>query len=454
MRTIQEDRTSMWVTEALADYISSLRPEDVTASALEMAKRCILDLMGAAAAGFGTAAACAVRNAVPRIFAGGSAAVWFSDLRLQGAASAMINSAAASALDLDDGHRAAGGHPGASVIPAAVAVAEEVGASAEDLLTAVVIGYEVGIRVAAARDFAALDTLSTGRWCAYGAAAAGGYLRKMPPRRLAQALAVAGVQAPGLSASGYSSIMGNSVKEGIPWSTLTGLVALDLADQGFSGPTDILDHPSYYAPEKVLASLGSGFAIEKVYFKPYSCCRWSHSALDALLGLVAEHHINPRDINKVEVHTFSRALRLNNSVDPDSLEGAQYSIPFVLAVAVLRGEKGLLPMPAEDLGKPDLVAFAQNVELHVDPQLDSVFPAQAPARVILRTGRGDYERLVMDALGDPDNPLDLPGLESKFRTLSSRFMSSEQQEEMIKAIAQMEKRGCESFLSLLRKWRA
>jgi 2-methylcitrate dehydratase PrpD len=441
----------MWVTEAFADYIAGLSPEDVAPSALEMAKRCILDLTGAAAAGFETAAACAVRNAVPRIFAGGSAAVWFSDLRLQGAASAMINSATASALDLDDGHRAAGGHPGASVIPAAVAVAEEVGANAEDLLASIVIGYEVAIRVAAARDFGSLDTLSTGRWCAYGAAAAGGYLRRMPPGRLAQALAIAGVQAPGLSASGYSSIMGNHVKEGIPWSTLTGLVALDLADQGFSGPTDILDHSSYYDREKILAGLNAGFAIEQVYFKPYSCCRWAHSAIDALLGIMAEHHLGPAEIAGIEVHTFSRALRLNNYANPTSLEAAQYSIPFALAAAALRGKRALLPLSAECLGQSDLIDFAQKVELHVDPELDRAFPEKAAARVIFRTRRGDYERLVMDALGDPANPLDPSGLESKFRTLTSGFMSSEQQEKMIAAIAQMEQRGCKSFLSLLRE---
>jgi 2-methylcitrate dehydratase PrpD len=441
----------MWVIEALAEYISSLRPEDVTPSALEMAKRCVLDLMGAAMAGSETAAACAVRNAVPRIFAGGPAAVWFRGLRLQGAASAMINSAAASALDLDDGHRAAGGHPGASVIPAAVAVAEEVEASAEELLAAIVTGYEVGIRVAAARNFAILDTLSTGRWCSYGAAAAGGFLRKIAPKRLAQALAIAGVQAPGLSAAGYSSVMGNSVKEGIPWSTLTGLVALDLADQGFTGPMDILDHPSYYDRKEILANLGSTFAIEKVYFKPYSCCRWSHSAIDALLQLMAVHHIGPGEITRVEVHTFSRALRLNNSVNPDSLEGAQYSVPFVLAVAGLCGEQALLPMPAECLGQPDLVAFAKNVELHVDPELDRAFPGKTPARVILRTRSGDYERLVMDALGDSANPLDLPGLESKFRTLTRAVLPPQKQEGMIAAVRNFERGGYVHFLECLSK---
>jgi 2-methylcitrate dehydratase PrpD len=245
--------------------------------------------------------------------------------------------------------------------------------------------------------------------------------------------------------------MGNHVKEGIPWSTLTGLVALDLADQGFTGPTDILDHPSYYDREKILAGLNAGYAIEQVYFKPYSCCRWSHSAIDALLGLMAEHNLSPTEIAGIEVHTFSRALRLNNYANPASLEAAQYSVPFVLAVAALRGKGALLPLSSECLGQPDLVDIAEKVELHTDPELDLAFPAKAPARVVLRTRRGDYEKSVMDALGDPANPLGLSGLESKFRSVTRTFMSSQEQYEVISAIKELETSGYAHFLQHLAK---
>jgi 2-methylcitrate dehydratase PrpD len=241
------------------------------------------------------------------------------------------------------------------------------------------------------------------------------------------------------------------VKEGIPWSTFTGLLALDLADQGLTGPTDILDHPSYYDRDKIVEGLGKGFAIEKVYFKPYSCCRWSHSALDALLQLMVEHGIGVGEIHKVDVHTFSRALRLNNAVAPESLEAAQYSVPFSLAVAALDGERALLPMQPQCLGRPELISFARKVELHVDPDLDRVFPGKAAARVVLQTGRGNYEKLVVDALGDPANPLDLPSLERKFRTLSQAMMSHQEQDEMIETITHLDTWGYRRFLELLRK---
>ena len=145
----------------------------------------------------------------------------------------------------------------------------------------------------AARDFSRLDTLSTGRWCAYGVAAAAGLLVRDTPQVLAMAFSIAGALSPGLSAAGYSALMGNQVKEGIPWAVMTGLTALELARQGLTGPLDILDHPDYFDADAITAGLGAGSALTAVYFKPYACCRWIHAAIDALLELVAGGAIEP-----------------------------------------------------------------------------------------------------------------------------------------------------------------
>lgn len=441
----------MKTTEILAETVLALRPRDIPPAAAAMVKRCILDLIGAAAAGFTSEAARAARTAGARSSPGGSLPVWFTELRFYTAWAAMANSQAASALDLDDGHRAAGGHPGASIIPAAFAVAEETGATAEELVASIVAGYEVAVRIAAARDFSRLDTFSTGRWCSYGTAAAGGVLRRLPPGRLAEALSIAGVLAPGLSASGYSSVMGNHVKEGIPWSTFLGLTALDLAREGFTGPTDLLDHPSYYDSGKILEGIGKTYAIEGVYFKPYSCCRWIHSALDALSALMHEHGIKAREIRKVRVSTFERVQRLNNQCNPDSPEGAQYSLPFSLAVAAVRGGRALLPMNPGLLGDPEVVALAEKVEIEVDAQLDRAFPARVPARVAIGTARGEFQRLVETPLGDPANPMDFDELQAKFRTLTAGTLTTEGQDEMISAVSCLETGGFPRLLELLRE---
>jgi 2-methylcitrate dehydratase PrpD len=408
----------MDTTEKLAEAALAFQTGDLTRTTGKAIQRCILDLIGAAIAGHRAASARALRRMALQSFGSGQGGVWFTGDRLPPAAAAMVNAAAASALDLDDGHRGAAGHPGAAVIPAVFAVAPILESSTPEILAAIAVGYEVGCQVAAARDIDRLPTLSTGRWAPYGVAAAVGRLHGVPKSLLAQALAIAGVQAPDLAASGYSRVMGNHVKEGIPWAVLLGISAVALAREGFTGPLDILDHPDWFDARRILAGKDFGRAVESVYFKPYSSCRWSHAALDALLAILAEHHPDPSAIERITVDTFARALRLNNETDPDTIEGAQYSIPFCLAVAALHGAEALLPLSWTSLHDPRSVALARRVVLTVDPALDALFPAQTPARVAVETGGRRIEKTVLTPRGDPANPLDDAALEAKFRRLA------------------------------------
>ncbi|MBU1698423.1 MAG: MmgE/PrpD family protein, partial [Proteobacteria bacterium] len=328
-------KSSGFTTGILAEFISSLSPDMIPATAFETAKKCIIDIAAASLAGFKMVSSKAAKDMAKDLFSTGTSSVWFSGESLNAPGAAYVNSSFASALDLDDGHRKAMGHPGAAIIPAALAVAEEINASGIDFLTAVVIGYEIAVRVASARDHEKLDTLSSGKWCPYGVVAAGGWLYKLSPHKLAQAISIAGVQAPELSASGYSKIMGNNVKEGIPWSTVTGLSALMLARNNYSGPLDILDHPGFYDSKKIISGFGKNYAIENVYFKPYACCRWIHSAIDALLILMDIHDLKQEQISGIDVFLFKRALMLTNQTCPETLEGAQYSVQYSMAVAAV-----------------------------------------------------------------------------------------------------------------------
>jgi 2-methylcitrate dehydratase PrpD len=437
----------------LADYVSGFTPQAVSGAARQAAVRCVLDLVTAAVAGSGTPEAGAARGAASRLYAVGESTLWFGGLRLQAAGAALANSTMASALDLDDGHRAACGHPGAAVIPAVLAVAEEVGADAETLLAAVVLGYEIGVRVAAARDVTALGAYSTGRWCGYGAAAAAGWLRRMPPDRLAHALAIAGVSAPNQFAagtSGYSRLTGNSVKEGIPWATVTALTALQLAEGGWTGPEDILDHLPHYDAARILDGLGQGFLIERTYFKPYSVCRWAHAAIDGVGALLEAHGIAAGELRAVEIHTFDRALRLKNLRNPPTLLDAQYSLPYCVAVRAVLGPDALLPLTHDILGRPDLAVVAERVSLHLDPALDRRFPDETPARVVLHTAAGRFERLVEAPTGEPSNPLSREGLRAKFRTVGRGRMSPEGQERLLAAIDALESGRLAPLLEALR----
>ena len=398
------------------------------------AVRAVFDLIAAAIAGSRTGGGIAALKAAPVAWGAGPAACWFSDVRLSIPGAAFVNAAFASMLDLDDGHRAASGHPGAAVIPAVLATAEAHGADAERVLAAIAIGYEIGVRIAGARDVDTLHTFDSGLWCGQGAAAAAGWLRGLDATRIANAIAIAGTTAPGQTATAYTKLMGNNVKEGIPFATALGLVAVELAAAGFTGPVDFLDEEARYERSVLSADLGARWLIETAYFKPYGCCRWAHAAIDALLQLMQQERLGANDIKGVHVETFTQALSLNNDLAPPTLEAAQYSVPFCLAAAAIHGAEALLPLEEPLLRDPAVLAFAPRVTLSIAPDLDPMFPRSVPARLTVTTARGTHRQSVLAPRGEPVNPLNDGDLLAKFSTIARRQLAPAHESALLQAI--------------------
>jgi 2-methylcitrate dehydratase PrpD len=427
----------MYTTRILAEYVSALRADVLPERARRAAFCCVLDLLTAAVAGYRTRNATGTRRVADEIYGNGLAPVWFSGKSLTAAGAVFCNSSAASALDLDDGNRAARGHPGAAVIPVALATAAELNASAEELVTAIVAGYEVGVRVAAARDAANAISRQSGRWSGYAAVAAAARLCGTPADQMSHAFAIAGVTAPNQEAngsSGYSRLTGNDVKEGIPWSSVSGLTALRLAAAGLTGPEDILDHPSHFSQPHLVDGLGNDPLIASTYFKPYSCCRYNHGAIDAFVALMDEHRLAPREITAVDVHTFSWALKLGNKVEPRNLVDVQYSVPYCIGVAAIAGADALVPVQEQVLDRPDISAFAKKVALHADPALDARFPRETLARVVITTAGGRFESPVTTPRGEPTNPLSWRDLRRKFMIATRGVLSAERQQVVLAAV--------------------
>jgi 2-methylcitrate dehydratase PrpD len=327
-------------------------------------------------------------------------------------------------LDLDDGHRRAAGHPGAAIVPAVLAVAQTSTISVDRALTAVALGYEIGTRVSAARDFRTLRTTDTGQWCGYGVAAAVGWLRGLSPDALAHAMAIAGHTACGQFATGWTRV-GHATKEGIAWATAGGIAAVDLAEAGFTGPVDLLDDPGRYDQARLTEGLGREWALEASYVKIYSACRWAHGPVDAVLELQACHAIAAAAIEAVEIATFGRALTLINTAKPRGLEEAQYSIPFCVALAAVHGPDALLLPDARHLHDPAVLALAERVTLVFDPELDPQFPVATPCRVTIRHASGIVALHLAAPRGEPGNPLTSTDLHEKFMKLAAPTLGYE-----------------------------
>ncbi|NPU13432.1 MmgE/PrpD family protein [Bradyrhizobium sp. 83002] len=404
------------VTEMLAEWVGASEvPEEARISAA----KCVFDLMTAAIAGYETPNAMAVRRIASMTWGHGTAAMWFSGEQSTAAGATFVNAACACSLDLDDGHRAASGHPGAAIIPGVLSLLGSPSLDGQRALAAIAVGYEMGVRISSARDLRSVPTVNSGLWSGQAVAAAVGWLRGLSPGQIAHAISIAGTTAPSQSATPYTRFRGNSVKEGIPWGAANGVLAVDLAKQGFTGPIDILDSSERYDRARLLDGLGASWLINSTYFKPYSCCRWIHAPIDALLSLLRDHDIHPDAIIGIHVETFGRSLTLSNEVAPGTLEGAQYSLPFCLGVAAISGAAALLPLSSDSLRDQRAIEIAGRVRMTVNPEFDLMFPAAVPGRVRITTASGVLEQTVLAPKGEPTNPMSWDDIGAKFLAIAA-----------------------------------
>ena len=424
----------MSATSKLVSFVCRLDPEALPVALRDQAVRCVLDLVGVAIAGTRTPMAEISARFAHEQFAPGSATVIGSAKPLSVTGATWVNGASASALDMDDGHRMAMGHPGASVIPAALAMAERTGASGREFLAALVAGYEVAVRASAARVPWYKDKMySTGIWGVFGATAAAGKLLGFDEATLQSALGTAGSHGsfpPGGLQSNHAM-----VKETIAWSGMTGVSAALLAQQHFVGPADFLDYSERWDTSALVAGLGDlgEAAILRTYFKPYAVCRWAHAAVDAVLELKQRHQLRIDEIETIEVETFWEVTRLAND-QPSNTIAAQFSIQFALAVALLYDRIGPAEVSDAHLHDPAILSLARKVRVAVDDMLDREFPAKTMARVTMHTRRGDLRTTVEYPRGNPENPMSPAELEAKFQLLTRDLISDERRQRLHAAI--------------------
>ncbi|HWC04112.1 MAG TPA: MmgE/PrpD family protein [Methylomirabilota bacterium] len=408
----------MSATGELVAFVRGLDARRLPDPVLRQAVRAVLDLIGSALAGAETPMGRIGARFARAHHAAGPATVIGAPASLTAVGATWANAISASALDLDDGHRLAMGHPGASVIPAALATAEAASASGRELLEAIVAGYEVAVRASAARVPAYKERqYSTGIWGGLGAAAATGRLLGLDAPALQSALGTAASHGPFPPAGPMANY--SMTKEVIGWAAMTGCAAAFLAQDGFVGPADVFDYSGRWDTGELVDGLGDPVrsAILGVYFKPHAVCRWAHPAIDAMLELTARHAIEPGEIEAISVDGFYEMTRLLDYA-PRTVVGAQFSLPFALAVAGRDRAVGLAQVTEAALTDPELLALARRVEVRVDPDLARAFPAKTSARVTLRTARGTYACAVEFPKGNPENPLTDVELADKFRSLA------------------------------------
>jgi 2-methylcitrate dehydratase PrpD len=424
------------VTDELINFVQHLDYNLLPDSVISQARRCVLDLLGVAIAGSRTEMSRVSMRFAHDQFAPGNATLIGSPSRLSEVGATWANGICASALDMDDGHRRAMGHPGAAVIPTALAVAETTGASGAEFLASVVAGYEIATRVSVAMlpNYRS-GRYSTGIWGGFGSVAAAGKLLRLDKRTFQHALGI--VAAHGPFPPGGDFVHESMVKEVIGWAGMVGCSSVFMAREGFAGPEDVLDRSGRYDKTQLVQKLGEDYAILRNYFKPYASCRWSHPAIDGVLKLAGEHGLRLEEIEEICVEGFQPMTMLCD-YRPLTTVAAQYSIPFSVALALSRGRIGPGELTEANLQDPELLGLAQRVQVSVDPELDQLFPEKTAVRLTLQTSRGNFAMTVEYPKGDPGNPLSDAEQAEKFRWLTAEIVGEKKSKELKEAVDHLE----------------
>ena len=363
----------------------------------------------------------------------GGASVFGAGFSSGAAWAALANGTSAHGIEMDDVTTESSLHPGVAVIPPAFALAEEMGASPTAYLEAIVAGYEVTIRVGNALNPAssyARGFHPTGVAGVFGATMAAGRLLGLDERALVQALGVAGTMAAG--SLEYLSDGAWTKRLNPGWAGHAGIVAANLAREGFTGPASVFDgqlgvlHAFTDEPyrDRLLADLGNPLQVMLVSIKPYACCRYNHGLIDAALQLQREHGFTPEDVERIRLGVLSGGALLvadpiEQKREPHNTVDAQFSAPFAAAVAIARGRGDVSVYSQENVDDPTIRSLMARTDCYRDAELDAAYPRQWPAaaEVRLRDGRV-LSAFVPYATGEPENPVPREALLAKFTSLA------------------------------------
>ncbi|MDR1481463.1 MAG: MmgE/PrpD family protein [Synergistaceae bacterium] len=439
----------------LAQYIVSIKIEELPAQVKQAAVHCLVDTVGAAIGGLDY-------DEVPEVietfqaYSGHycerdpRASVWGTHFNTSVFQASFLNGILSHALELDDVHTGSKTHIGAVVAPAAWSVAEAITASGANLIEALVAGYETMSRIG--RGFGVSDHRLKGWHVSgtagtFGAAAAAAKLLGLDAERTLAALGMAGTQSSGVWA--FLGDGATSKKLHTGRSAENGVVAAFLAKAGMTGPEHILDSEDggLYRTmsgssdlSEVSRKLGTVFEILNVDKKPYSCCRSMHPAIDAILSVKKELGLPASQIKKVKIRSYEVGIKQCGIIMyPANTSESKFSMRFGVAVAYIDGLAGKEQFSTERINDPEVRALAARVDYIADSEFTSRYPKNWGCSLEVTIEDGSViKKEVLDASGSVANPMTVEQLKKKFKSLVSSFVGNERSELILKSLENME----------------
>ncbi|MDR1387694.1 MAG: MmgE/PrpD family protein [Propionibacteriaceae bacterium] len=330
---------------------------------------------------------------------------------------------------IDEGQRMSRGHPGIHVVPVVLALSEEGGRSADDFFSALMAGYEVAARVGQSLGGTKAEIHPHGNWGTIGAAAASAWLLgRRDPQVIATAIDLAASLALGPDRASLKAGQGAHHLMAALGAEV-GLVAGAAAAAGFSATPGCLER--FFGPRSgvafdpglLLEGVGpdgwSEFKLASSYFKLWPACAHTHTSINAALALRQEFGFAPEAVERIEIRAFGPAASLDRSAVGDNDLAARYSVPYVVAAALLDGRFDLDSFTPERLAAPGLRRLIDRVQLRHDPALDAGYPERGRP-IVMEIVLNDGRRLIRSAAlseGDSELPASPERLRDKAATL-------------------------------------
>jgi 2-methylcitrate dehydratase PrpD len=375
---------------------------------------------------------------------GDEATILLHGKRASAIGAAFANGYAANGIDIDDCALYTKGHPGVQIVPTALALTESLGLGGAEMLTAMVVGYEVAHR--AARIWHATHEVyqACGSWGSVSCAAIAARLLRLTPEQTRQALGIADYHAPNLPMM-RDIDHPTMVKHGIGWGTMTGITAAQLAARGFTGIPSLLGFEEY---ADWVSDIGQNYIMaDNIAWKGYACCAWDHDAMKGGEQLVAQHDIQVEEIARVYVEAPHTTVRLGVEL-PTTTEEAQFNLAWPLAALLVDGEVGPEQILEHRFDDEKIQSLAAKIEVVETDELNALYRLAetgdsrgkyaATVAITLRDGKTVKSGLVEGNINFPQEGWDERRLEEKFVWLAGQVLTETRVTELVDMVRRFE----------------
>jgi 2-methylcitrate dehydratase PrpD len=415
---------------ALLAYLQSRTIAAISAKAVADARWCVLDSLGCGLFGAQQTWSRLIAEEMLAEGSRGEASLFGRGQTLAAPGAALCNGTAIHGFELDDLLDEAIVHPGAVIVPAALAAAEAVDAPGARLVLGVIAGYEVMNRVglAVGLEPARRGYHKTAVVGPVAAAVAAGVVMNLTLDHLVAAVGLACSTASGTKSFAAGSGGGMMKRMHAGRAAESGVRMAQLAARGFTAPPTALDGRfgllevfggATARPELLANDLGDKWAVEEVFVKVFPCCSWIQASVQQLMGLRGAAPVAPGDVASVRIGVSAYAIRSNGEVAPPDTMGAQYSIPYCAALALTGDPRDPANYREAAIDDPARRELARRVELVVDPEMEAAYPKHYGARVELKLAGGERrESVVLDPHGMPGDPVNESERIAKFARLA------------------------------------